>query len=412
MQESGQRENTWLRTIGAALPVLLLLLTMPAMSWYGDRLKDRAHEQQLAGDEALAAAQELKALTAELAAWQLASTLDLERGTNEALPDGGFNRRQFQSTARSLQQRLEQLQASTETAAADLADLQLFGRQLDELMRLDRNAMQALTSADPSQAREPPGTVLRMPGMLMDSLIGAVGQMVSLRALRARDLARAAESAAQLGRQLQIGALALALALGTLFLTMLRRWIRLSQAYLVQLGRLTMRDEVSGALNRRAWTLRAGEAFAQAARMGYPLAACIVDIDRFGRFNTNYGRTAGDDLLMELARRMKGHLRAQDLLARLDGGRFVLLLVDCNPTGAGAKLRDLRADMPPLQTFSAGFACWNGAESPDELLARTGQALEEAKLQGSNCIVSAPLAECVGQDAYRHWLQPVAPSSD
>jgi hypothetical protein len=243
MHKSGHPENNWLQALVAALPALLMLLALPALGWYGDHLKDEVRRQQLTGSEVLAAAQELRALAAELAAWQLAGALELERDAGPVPLDGGYPRRQFLQKARALRQRFAQAEPDAALADADPAELRLLVIQLDELLRLDARAIEAVAAAEAGLGRQAYDAAWSGAAGVMDSLLRGIDQLASMRAQRSRQLARTLERTQAWSSQMQLGALALALVLGGLLLAMLQRWIRLSRAYVAQLGRLTMSEE-------------------------------------------------------------------------------------------------------------------------------------------------------------------------
>jgi Diguanylate cyclase, GGDEF domain len=71
---------------------------------------------------------------------------------------------------------------------------------------------------------------------------------------------------------------------------------------LVELARLSVTDQLTGALNRRGFLNRAVPAIAQARRSGQPSAVVTFDIDRFKTINDDYGHAAGDDVLCGLVR--------------------------------------------------------------------------------------------------------------
>lgn len=131
---------------------------------------------------------------------------------------------------------------------------------------------------------------------------------------------------------------------------------------------------------------------------GAKLSMLLVDVDRLGEINTALGREAGDAVLKALAEACRHYLRGNDLLARVGGDRFALLLPDTPLTGAERVARRLvdalvqtegrLPDGRPLPfTVSIG-----GAEAApetadlDALRARAGEALDEARQNGGNTI--------------------------
>jgi diguanylate cyclase (GGDEF)-like protein len=151
-------------------------------------------------------------------------------------------------------------------------------------------------------------------------------------------------------------------------------------------------DVLTGLANRRAWDEELPRALHHAQRLGHGLAAAIVDVDHFKAFNDRHGHPAGDAALRGMGRRWSADVRDIDVLARIGGEEFALLLPGA---GAGEALRiveRLRADMPDGLTASAGIAVWSEPMTAADLVARADRALYRAKSEGRDraCLVDAP----------------------
>jgi diguanylate cyclase (GGDEF)-like protein len=157
----------------------------------------------------------------------------------------------------------------------------------------------------------------------------------------------------------------------------------------VQLAALAHTDALTGIANRRTWDLAVPLALAAAARSGTPVTVAILDLDRFKDFNDRHGHQAGDLLLKEATAAWKSLLRTEDLLVRYGGEEFCVLMGGSAMDAASEVVERLRAATPREQTFSAGLAQWDGAETADELLARADGALYEAKHSGRDQVVTA-----------------------
>jgi len=178
-----------------------------------------------------------------------------------------------------------------------------------------------------------------------------------------------------------------------LYLLILARvWtlVRQVQGQSVQLAAMAHSDALTGTANRRTWDLALPIAMSAAARSGAPLAVAMLDLDRFKDFNDRYGHLAGDLLLKESTAAWKGLLRPEDLLARYGGEEFCVLMAASATAEAVTVLERLKAATPRRQTFSAGLAMWDGAESPEQLLNRADGALYTAKRAGRDLVVVAP----------------------
>lgn len=82
-------------------------------------------------------------------------------------------------------------------------------------------------------------------------------------------------------------------------------------------------------------------------------------------------------------------MRTTDLLARYGGEEFVIVLPNCAQDDAPRVLERILDRVPEGQTCSIGFACWDGEESAERLVARADAALYRAKREGRDRIMSA-----------------------
>jgi len=89
---------------------------------------------------------------------------------------------------------------------------------------------------------------------------------------------------------------------------------------------LAYHDALTGLDNRLGLRAKLEEMIEASARAGSSLAVALIDLDRFKYVNDTLGHDVGDELLVEIARRLKGTLREQDVVARLGGDEFVLVL--------------------------------------------------------------------------------------
>lgn len=159
------------------------------------------------------------------------------------------------------------------------------------------------------------------------------------------------------------------------------------------LDRLTRSDPLTGSPNRRQLEERLPQALARARRSGQGLALLFLDVDRFKHINDGLGHAAGDAVLRELVRRLQACVRSTDMVARLAGDEFVLLLEQLGAP-AEAELvcaKILQAMEPPFAlesgplrvSLSLGLAyCRAGRDEPAPLMAAADAALYEAKAAG------------------------------
>ena len=164
---------------------------------------------------------------------------------------------------------------------------------------------------------------------------------------------------------------------------------------------LAVTDALTGLYNRRYLDTHMPVLVERAARRGRPLCVALIDIDRFKAVNDGFGHQAGDDVLRELARRIRQAVRGADLACRFGGEEFVVVMPDTDAALAASVAERLRASieaMPfrvtgraePLSiTASLGIATLK----PDETTAQTifqraDEALYAAKRNGRNRVVA------------------------
>jgi len=162
-----------------------------------------------------------------------------------------------------------------------------------------------------------------------------------------------------------------------------------------ELQRLADTDPLTLTANRRLFERRLAQAFAEAGAHGSRVAVVMFDIDYFKRFNDLHGHLAGDSCLRRVGAILTAALRGpDDLVARLGGEEFAVLLPGADADGAGAMVQrcmDLLEDaaiahgdspLGPHVTFSAGLAIMHAGDNAENLVARADAALYRAKLAG------------------------------
>ena len=100
-------------------------------------------------------------------------------------------------------------------------------------------------------------------------------------------------------------------------------------------------DQLTGLLNRRRFEEELKRELARAGRHHSAGAVLSLDIDNFKAINDSAGHSAGDAVLVEVARVLRGRFRASDVVARMGGDEFCVLLTDVAPEGARAAAYDL-----------------------------------------------------------------------
>jgi diguanylate cyclase (GGDEF)-like protein len=141
-------------------------------------------------------------------------------------------------------------------------------------------------------------------------------------------------------------------------------------------------DVLTNTANRRAWDEELPSALRRAERLGHPLSVVHIDLDHFKAYNDSHGHPAGDAALREVSARWRGQIRDIDLLARIGGEEFGLLLPGCDAEAALEIVDRLRADMPEGLTASAGVVAWAIPLTAEQFVAEADRALYRAKREG------------------------------
>lgn len=115
------------------------------------------------------------------------------------------------------------------------------------------------------------------------------------------------------------------------------------RALTAELNRLAMFDALTGLPNRRATEQHVQRAIERARRRDTAIAVGMIDLDDFKPINDRFGHEHGDRLLRELARRLRGAMRASDFVGRFGGDEFVIVLEDLPNGGEGPELEAILA---------------------------------------------------------------------
>jgi diguanylate cyclase len=177
-----------------------------------------------------------------------------------------------------------------------------------------------------------------------------------------------------------------------------REMTRLNRALAYQAGT----DPLTGCANRRCFLAALDAEFRRTRRYGHPLSVISLDLDHFKAINDQYGHSGGDEALRHFTLVVKAVLRSADLLGRLGGEEFTILLTETGFEQAALLAERVRAiiEATPVQfgdeqipmTISGGIAQLQEGESVEQLLDRADKVLYQAKSGGRNRVV------CLGVD--------------
>lgn len=147
-------------------------------------------------------------------------------------------------------------------------------------------------------------------------------------------------------------------------------------------------DSLTGLPNRRVFMARLRQVSVEDASRGQAFSVAILDLDHFKRYNDTHGHDAGDRLLEATALEWQEITRQRDILARIGGEEFGLLvrggLAECRTVADR-----LLASVPHGQTASAGLAECLPGEDPARALRRADEALYAAKEGGRARVMEA-----------------------
>ena len=156
-------------------------------------------------------------------------------------------------------------------------------------------------------------------------------------------------------------------------------------------------DGLTGLLQRNRFLELAHSALAAASSRQQTASMLYVDADHFKQINDGYGHAAGDEVLLALAKALRAHSRPADLIGRIGGEEFALLLPGIGLRQASARAEQLRLAAREIQrpdgplTVSIGIAECRREDCADvdALLARADQAMRQAKTNGRDRAVNA-----------------------
>ena len=156
----------------------------------------------------------------------------------------------------------------------------------------------------------------------------------------------------------------------------------------------SLTDPLTNLYNRRFIFNRLRDLLATSRGMRVPLTVAVIDLDLFKLINDSHGHGVGDRVLQHFSQTVRKHLRPVDLVGRVGGEEFLVLLPNAEAAGAALALARLRnilvgespvVELPHLRfTFSAGLTTAEAADTADQLYHRADRALYSAKAAGRN----------------------------
>jgi len=158
-------------------------------------------------------------------------------------------------------------------------------------------------------------------------------------------------------------------------------------------------DPLTGVFNRRYMERSLSDAIERLRRNSTPTSLLLMDVDGFKSINDQFGHAKGDSVLKEIVSLIAKRSRKLDLLFRIGGEEFMLLLPDTKEAAAAVVAEQLRASIAESRllddrqlTVSIGVSELQPGESPDSWMKHADDALYAAKKAGRNRVVCAGLS--------------------
>ncbi len=164
---------------------------------------------------------------------------------------------------------------------------------------------------------------------------------------------------------------------------------------------LALTDALTGAVNRHQFNLVLADEISKADHYQQPLSILLLDIDHFKQVNDTFGHGVGDEVLVMFYQSCKAAVRNSDVVARIGGEEFVIILPNTSAANAFQFAERLREDIQQLEvvidensielTVSIGVSQWQNTLffSAQEFIADADKLLYQAKKQGRNKVVVA-----------------------
>jgi diguanylate cyclase (GGDEF)-like protein len=290
----------------------------------------------------------------------------------------------------------ERLQRVTADNPKQQQTIERLKRRLDSYLQL---LQRTVSLAEQGQFDRAIGTVrLGLGKRQIEAVLASIHE-VEAEEYRLLEERRAASDLAErqverIGRNLMLAGVLFLILLAYMSVAALNAGARAARAT-AELRRLATTDELTGLANRAHFLAGLERETARAARNGNPLCLAILDVDHFKRINDLHGHPVGDEVLRIVARVLQEGTRGHDLVGRIGGEEFAILMPETSRDNGLAVCERLCKAMEatPIAlpsgangtvTFSTGVALLSTSESPGNLVSRADSALYEAKFSGRN----------------------------
>lgn len=163
------------------------------------------------------------------------------------------------------------------------------------------------------------------------------------------------------------------------------------------LEKMALTDVLTGLPNRRQAMAWLAQAWAQSERDASPLACIMIDADGFKQVNDRHGHAAGDEVLRQLAARLRAAVRSNDVVCRIGGDEFLIICLGTGLEGVQQVAETMRQDIAKLRVPVSGGE-WLGSvsvgvavkravmQNSEDLIKAADEGLYMAKRNGRNCV--------------------------
>ena len=159
-------------------------------------------------------------------------------------------------------------------------------------------------------------------------------------------------------------------------------------------------DALTEIPNRRFYYERLLQEIARARRSGSPLTLALVDLDLFKEINDEVGHRGGDQVLKFFSQFMRVNLRQEDIVCRIGGDEFAIILPDTSAEKSAMFFDRIRNKLDQIEisidgrsrltlSFSCGLASFKPEYLPEDLIEEADHSLYSAKARGRNRVVAA-----------------------
>jgi diguanylate cyclase (GGDEF)-like protein len=160
-----------------------------------------------------------------------------------------------------------------------------------------------------------------------------------------------------------------------------------------ELSILSSIDSLTGVRNRRAFVELLGNELSRHRRSRHPISVAFIDLDRFKEINDTHGHQKGDRALLAVAGLLRTHLRKSDVVGRIGGDEFGVVMPETARGGALSALAAIRPGILELEaklgfpiTLSVGVASVTGRATAAQLMHEADMVMYEVKHDGGNDI--------------------------